>query len=112
VLVRFVEADKLLRVDTVLWLEKKFHEAIQTYPPSAPDADSGWQQAETSGHTIFFRGPDVEHRVGYTAAFRVVNKDGSDFILPRTSRGGSNPQPSKSKVSKGTSATSLTPKAG
>lgn len=78
-LARFCAADKLLRVDTVLWLEKKYHEAIQLYDPNASDADSGWQQAEFSGHTIFYRGPDVDHRIGYTAAFRVVNKDGSDF---------------------------------
>lgn len=79
VLVRFCAANCYLRVDTVLWLEKKYHEAIQTYPPDKPDVDSGWQQAEPSGHTVMFRGPDVEHRVGYTAAFRTVNKDGSDF---------------------------------
>ena len=79
VLVRFVAADCYLRVDVVLWMEKRFHEAVQLYPSSKPDVDSGWQQAEASGHTIFFRGPDEEGRVGYTAAFRIVNKDGSDF---------------------------------
>ena len=78
-LTRFCAANLLLRVDTVLWLEKKFSEAVQLYDPASTDADSGWQQAEFSGHMIVYRGPDVHGRIGYTAAFRVVNKDGSDF---------------------------------
>jgi hypothetical protein len=78
-LVRFVACGWYLRVDTVLWLQQRYHEALMLYSPDSPDVDSGWQQAEFSGHTIFFRGPDEGGRIGYTAAFRVVNQDGSDF---------------------------------
>lgn len=80
VLVRFVAANKLFRVDRVLAREGKYDQAIGTFGVDEPTADSGWQEGDAVGPFIHFGGDSADgkrHGVVYTLT--CVDKDGQLF---------------------------------
>ena len=79
VLVRFVAANRLVRVDAVLAQQQHYDQCLQTYDPAAPDADSGWQNAVPAGPYLHFFGPDEDHRTGTVYTLTCVDKDGKLF---------------------------------
>ena len=54
VLVRFVAADRLVRVDKVLAAEQKYEQSVETWDPHAPDADTIWQQGIAAGPFVHY----------------------------------------------------------
>lgn len=78
-LTRFIAGNRLVRVDTVLALEQKYDQAVQTYDPAAPDADSGWQNSVASGPYLHFFGQDVNGRTGILYTLTCVDEHGQLF---------------------------------
>jgi hypothetical protein len=80
VIVRFVSANRILRVDKVAAGLRKYDQCVQTWSPDASDADSSWQQGIAAGPFIHYTSDSTDgsrHGVVYT----VTCVDGSGKLF-------------------------------